>query len=277
MHFDRLSAILHQLRLDLREQNARHKERRALRVLGRAAALTGSPDDYNVLELVTGVRQGQHSVDALSRETTASLEADRADYIASAAWMRPVVVLRGLCTRAVLRHRIMLERRALGTPEEAIGTVAANQPLAFARHPDQVKSVVDARAELRRLLEERERLLEPFGGSALPNWFPHLHRESTVLGRALWLQFKPNVLPRGSALAGLAVGWWLANTYTDSQFRSVLQSLGIGGGGKRVVSGDSYKAMMFWLPMLGAAVFAYLADRAHFLVQRRYSRTTPPA
>ncbi|MBA3445557.1 MAG: hypothetical protein H0T58_12000 [Gemmatimonadales bacterium] len=57
----------------------------------------------------------------------------------------------------------------------------------------------------------------------------------------------------------------------------MLQSLGIGGGGKRVVSGDSYKAMMFWLPMLGAAVFAYLADRAHFLVQRRYSRTTPPA
>lgn len=277
MHFDRLIAILPQLRLDVREQNARLRERRALRLLGRAAALAGSPDDFDVLELVTEVRQGHHNVDALTRETTASLDADRADYIASAAWMRPVVVLRGLCTRAVLRHRIMLERRMLATPEQAIGAAAANQPLAFTRHPDQVKSVVDARAELRRVLEERKRRLEPFGGSALPSWFPHLGRETTVLGRALWLQFKPNVLPRGSALVGLAVGWWLANTYTDSQFRSVLNSLGIGGGGKRVVSGDSYKAMMFWLPMLAAAVFAYLADRAHFLVHRRYSRTTPPA
>ena len=108
-------------------------------------------------------------------------------------------------------------------------------------------------------------------------WFPHLGRESTVLGRALWLQLKPTFLPRSSALVGLAVGWWLANTYTDSHFRTVMHSLGLGNGGKRVVGGETYQAMMFWLPVLAAAGFAYLADRAHFLIQRRYTRSTPPA
>jgi hypothetical protein len=75
---------------------------------------------------------------------------------------------------------------------------------------------------------------------------------------------------------GLAVGWWLGNTYTDSHFRSVLHSLGIGSGGKRVVSGETYRAMMFWLPIVAAALFAYLADRVQYVVQKRYSRPTPP-
>jgi len=171
----------------------------------------------------------------------------------------------------------MLRRRALAQPEAAIGALVADRPTAFTRHHGEVKAVADARAGLRAVLEERTRRLAPFGGSALPSWFPHLGRESTVLGRALWLQLKPAVLPRGSALVGLTVGWWLANTYTDSHLRSVMHSLGIGSGGKRVVTGDTYKAMMFWLPIVAAALFAYLADRTSFLIQRHYSRPTPPA
>jgi hypothetical protein len=141
----------------------------------------------------------------------------------------------------------------------------------------QVQAVVDARSALRRVMEERTERLAPFGGSALPVWLPHVGREIVALGRALWLHLKPNVLPRASALVGLTVGWWLANTYTDSHFRSVLHSLGIGSGGKRVISGETYKAMMFWMPIFAAGTFAYLADRAHFLVQRRYNSPTPPS
>jgi hypothetical protein len=57
------------------------------------------------------------------------------------------------------------------------------------------------------------------------------------------------------------VSWWIANTYTDSHVRSVLRSVGIGSGGTRVVSGSTYKAMGFWLPLLAAAVCAYLGER----------------
>lgn len=276
MRFSRVSAIVHELRLDLRERNARLEERKRLIRLGQATAAAAATEP-DLLHLCTEVREGDHKLDRLRSALANTLDADRDDYAASARWMRPIVVLRGLCTRAVLRHRMMLGRRALAAPEEAIGVVVANRPTAIAGHPEELKAVADARAGLRAVMEERKRRLEPFGGSALPGWFPHLGRESTVFSRALWLQLKPTVLPRGSALVGLAVGWWLASTYTDSHFRSVLHSLGIGSGGKRVVSGDTYQSMMFWLPVLAAAVFAYLADRAHFLVQRRYSRPTPPA
>ena len=110
----------------------------------------------------------------------------------------------------------------------------------------------------------------------LTSWFPHLGRESAVFGRAFWTHLRAAVVPRGPALAAMAVGWWLVNTYTDSHFHSVLHSLGIGGGGKRVVTGETYRAMMFWLPIVAAALFAYLANRVQHLIQRRYSRATPP-
>jgi hypothetical protein len=277
MGSSRVSAIFHELSLGIRERNARRQERKALIALGQAIASDGPTGDVDLLQFVTQVRRGIDKLENLGQAVTRSLDSDRADYVESARWMRPVVVLRGLCTRAVLRHHMVLTRQTLQAPKEAVGARAANHPQVFVRHPERVKAIADARAELRRLGEDRRRRLEPFGGSALPTWLPHLSRESTVLGRALWLQLKPNILPRGSAVVGLAVGWWLANTYTDSHFRSVLQSLGLGSGGKRVVSGETYSAMMFWLPLLAAAVFAYLADRAHFLIQRRYSRPTPPS
>lgn len=276
MWYSRVDAILDELRLDLREQSARRVELKALLRLGQAAAASG-PGDLDIARLHAEVGKGEHKLDALRSALVESLEADKADYATTSRWMRPVVVLRGICARAILRHHMVSERRALAAPQVAIGVAVAHRPAAFARHAEEVKAVADARAMLRAVLEQRKRKLEPFGGSALPTWFPHLGREGTVLGRALWVQIRFTILPRGSALAGLAVGWWLANTYTDSHFRSAMHSLGLGGGGKRVVSGDTYQAMMFWLPLLGAAVFAYLADRAHHLVQRRYSRPTPPA
>ncbi len=69
----------------------------------------------------------------------------------------------------------------------------------------------------------------------------------------------------------MAAGWWVTNTYTDSHFRSALRSVGIGSGGTRVVSGETYRAMSFWLPILAAAVCAYLGDRLAGYVRRRYS------
>jgi hypothetical protein len=37
-----------------------------------------------------------------------------------------------------------------------------------------------------------------------------------------------------------------------------------------VVSGDTYRAMLFWLPILTAGICAYLADKAKLVIGRRY-------
>ena len=79
--------------------------------------------------------------------------------------------------------------------------------------------------------------------------------------RAVLAQLRSHFLPKAPALAGLAVGWWIARTYTDSHLHSVLRTLGIGKGGTRVVSSSTYEAMSFWLPLLAAALCAYLGER----------------
>jgi hypothetical protein len=72
----------------------------------------------------------------------------------------------------------------------------------------------------------------------------------------------------------MVVGWWIATTYTDSHVRSMLRSVGIGSGGTRVVSGSTYKAMSFWMPLLAAALCAYLGERiAAYYGQRTHAGT----
>ena len=85
--------------------------------------------------------------------------------------------------------------------------------------------------------------------------------EALGFGRALWQQLRAHLVPKTPAVVGMVVGWWIVNTYTDSHLRSVLRSVGIGSGGTHVVSGSTYRAMQFWLPLLAAALCAYLGER----------------
>ena len=78
---------------------------------------------------------------------------------------------------------------------------------------------------------------------------------------AVWGQLRSHLFPKAPALVGMAVGWWIANTYTDSRFRSALRSMGLASGGTHVVSGSTYRAMTFWLPLLSAALCAYIGER----------------
>jgi hypothetical protein len=139
--------------------------------------------------------------------------------------MLPVVRVRGIATRAVLRHRVAGGHRQLRDRYEALG-----------RASDTGVTGPEGRP------------------GALPE-------EAVRFGRAFWHQLRPAILPKAPALAGLAVGWWIANTYTDSRWKSVARSIGIGSGGTTVVSGETYRAMRFWLPLLAAAVCAYLGER----------------
>jgi hypothetical protein len=87
------------------------------------------------------------------------------------------------------------------------------------------------------------------------------HSEGKHFGGAVWTQLRSQLIPKGPALAGMAMGWWITSTYTDSHARSILRSVGIGHGGTHVVSGSTYKVMQFGLPLLAAALCAYLGQR----------------
>lgn len=108
---------------------------------------------------------------------------------------------------------------------------------------------------------------------ALPAW-AGVTREAMGFGRAVFRQLRSHLLPRVPAIAGMVVGWWIANTYTDSHVRSVLHSVGIGSGGTRVVSGSAYRAMSFWVPLLAAAACAHMGER---LAQWWWEEGTSPA
>ncbi|HET8625220.1 MAG TPA: hypothetical protein VFM14_16790 [Gemmatimonadales bacterium] len=169
---------------------------------------------------------------ALTTECERSLGADRVDRAQVDAWVIPVVALRGYATRAVLRHRIARGHRQLQARYEALGRAAA-----AGTTPPPVPASTDQACRATAGLE------------------------AARFGRAFWAQLRPAILPKAPALAGLAVGWWIANTYTDSRWKSLARSVGIGSGGTQVVSAETYRAMSFWLPLLAAAACAYLGDR----------------
>ena len=63
--------------------------------------------------------------------------------------------------------------------------------------------------------------VSPSSEPILPGWTGRARRETRGLAGALWNQLRSHLFPKAPALAGMAVGWWIANTYTDSRFRSV--------------------------------------------------------
>jgi hypothetical protein len=270
----RLHAQVHEVRLDLQGRRLRHQERLGLRRLGEEVARAEAGGSEAFARLVGEIAEGERRAAALVAADRASLDADRADLRAVAAWVRPVVVLRGLCTRLVLRHRRSLERRALRPRFEALGELATRSAERGAEPGSLAREVAAVRGQLAAVTAERERRVAPYGGSALPDWTARAGAEAVVFGRAVLTQLRSHLLPKAPAIAGLTVGWWIANTYTDSHFRSALRSLGIGGGGTRVVSSSTYEAMTFWLPLLAAALCAYLGERLGAYYRGRGSANT---
>jgi hypothetical protein len=206
----------------LREEVARRRDLRRYRAAGRLLAAERGEVDHLL---------------ALERDCARSQEADRADRRDVDPWVLPLVELRGLVTRAVLRHRIARGHRGLRGRYEALGRTA----LSSSAPPEPVVGAPIAR---------QPAPLKARAGT-----------EAVRFGRAFWGQLRPAILPRAPTLAGLAVGWWIAQTYTDSRWKSLARSIGLGSGGTTVVSAETYRAMRFWLPLFAAAVCAYLGDR----------------
>lgn len=221
--------------------SARRRERRALRALGE----TLPPS-----EEVAGLDQ---RLEALSGALRQSLDRDRADYAALPGWARPLVVLRGLFDRAVLRALRLAARRerALACERLGLGSVEVAQGLdaEVARAAHQAAFRAQAR-------------LEPL---------PVALREAGHFSTHVWKEGRAQLLPRVPALLGLAVGWWIAQTFTDSQLSATLHSWGLGQGPRHAVRSETLQAMKLWLPLLAAAVSSYAGSRLAAFVRSRYA------
>jgi hypothetical protein len=195
-------------------------------------------------------------IGALSKMLAVSMARDRADFAAVPAWARPLVILRGLFDRGVLRA---LRRRARSARIEACVKLGAGSL-------DSAKGDLadSARAMHQRRLDAEARLRP----------LPLVAREAQHFANSVWTEGRNLLWPRAPALIGLAVGFWIAQTFTDSTFSATLHTWGIGSGPTRAVSSGTLRTMSWVLPVLAAAVASYAGSRLAALIRTRYA---PPA
>jgi len=104
------------------------------------------------------------------------------------------------------------------------------------------------REELANTASERERL----------------HGETRRHLEEMWGRCHAWLAPRSPAIAGMALGWWIASRYTDAHLKEIMKSLGLSlkRGGSHLVSLPTDKLLIgHGLPLVAALVCAYLGHR----------------
>jgi hypothetical protein len=263
---ERVSAGIAAFRFSRRERRALREHGAALQKLGESL---GSRNDLadRLSESLREVGERRSKCDALTGSLGRSLEDDRADYAEVPSLVRPLVILRGLAHRGVLRARLYRARKDLSVAWERLGGDALDDASLTVPAAELARA---ARAAALRACEDRERVLAPYGGAALPPGMVRGAREARHLTRSVAKEVRGALVPRLPAVAGMGVGWWVANTFTDSSFSATLHSFGIGDGPRYAVTTEQYQLMHFWLPIAAAATCSYLGNRLGALIRARY-------
>jgi hypothetical protein len=225
------------------------EECREFRRTGAQLARSAPGTSGRLARLREEVRGATEALDAIAAERRTVAEAEARDLARVTWYVRPAVVVRALASRVVLQDSLRRGQRALDQAHEALGRGAA---------------LGGGGARVRPFASVEE---------PAPLWAGRAQQEARSFSLAVWGQLRGHLFPRLPALAGMAAGWWIANTYTDSRVRSVLRSVGIGSGGTHVVGASTYRAMTFWLPLFAAALCAYAGERIwERIVGREQSR-----
>jgi hypothetical protein len=98
-----------------------------------------------------------------------------------------------------------------------------------------------------------------------------LGRELALFATTVAREARSKLVPSFSGLAGLAAGYWISHTYTDSHVGAFFSRIGLHQGGRHVVSSESYERLNFWGPLAAAALASYVSARIQALVRARYA------
>jgi len=277
-----------------REREAAKREERALTELGAAVFTSarigpGAPvAEEEVRALWEQLERAEQRTAAARAALESSLDSDRRDFARASQLVRWLVVARGWLDRCILRDVLRREARGRPSIERDLGRAAleSGEDALRALVPAALASeAAGAREDARRARGEREALLAPYGGRALPQGLATAVHEIGVFLGFVRAQLTSKLYLRIPALASLLVGWWIASHYTDDwverdlgTFRRIFG----GGGEKTYVDPDTRRILAFWLPLLAAALCSYLGFVVASRVQRKYGRiegsgTTPPA
>lgn len=275
--WSRIAALPRAARLYADAAFARRREARALAKAGEVACditgLQGSAEASRALADAATLRERR---DAACRAAAASLEADRADWADAPSWLKLVIVARGLLVRGVLGAQKRQIERALAPLLKVIGEDAMATPPVAALLPDHVRTGIEQeRARGERASAERAQLLAPFGGRALPSSVTTGGRELARVALGLESEFRSRLVPRLPGLVGLGAGWWVAHAFTASRWAAFTDRLGLRQGGPWVVSRETYERLEFWVPLVSAALCAYLGSRFWRSLERRYTTGAP--
>src|SRR5207248_11362559 len=123
--------------------------------------------------------------------------------------VRPLATRRGRAHRGVRRSCLYRARKELSAAWERLGGDALDDASLTVPAAELARA---ARAAALRAYDDRERLLAPYAGAALPPAMARGAREARHLTRSVAKEVRGALVPRLPAVAGMGVGWWIANT-----------------------------------------------------------------
>jgi len=270
----RWKAVTSTWEIDLRIRRLQREETAALTQAGRrfrTASLEPGPEPTApVAQALARVAELEEHARILAERLAASLEVDRRDYRETNTGLgRGLIVVRGILDRLVLRDEAWRARHELPGRQAELGARVMVDEAARERLPaeDRERAMV-AHAALERVREERAALLAPWGGKALPRWLRTTRNEVESFCTFVKEELTKKVYLRLPALAAMGAAWWITRHYSSLRFESNLNHFT--GEGRTGLSEAALAQLEFWLPMVVAALVAYLLAAVTKRVRRRY-------
>ncbi len=202
-----------------------------------------------------------------------SLALDRRDFAEASQLARWAVIGRGILDRAALRDRAKRDDRERTELERELGRLAlddAHPELRALVPKDRANEVALVRDEARVTREAIATLIEPYGGQPLPTGLAVTLREIQNFLGFVWDQLSKRLFLRAPALAGLLVGWWLGQRFSDSAIVAwAHEHIGLdlrGTSEKRW-----HETLSFWLPLFAAALCSYVGWVIAGRAQHKYA------
>ena len=260
--------------LDLKLARLSREETAALAQAGRrfrTASLELAPaPSVPVARALAGVAELEEHARALAERLAGSLEADRRDYReAGSDLSRWLIVARGILDRLVLRDEAWLARHRLPERQVELGRRVVADPTTLEYLPAEDRQrVLEVQAALARTQAERAELLAPYGGEILPAWLRIALAEVRIFAAFVKEELTKKVYLRLPTLAAMAAAWWVTQRFTSSRFETSLNHFT--GEGRTGLPEAALGLISFWLPLVVAALAAYVLSTLSKRLRRRY-------